>query len=84
MEPRPLPSPEPEPVEPEPRLELLPALDDAEAPEPEEQEDSHEEIAKGFGRTISFSKSQLARGHARLRKVLSPPTASGVGASLLE
>jgi RNA polymerase sigma factor (sigma-70 family) len=45
---------------------------------------SHEEIAKGFGRTVSFSKSQLARGHARLRKDLSPPTASSVGASLLE
>jgi RNA polymerase sigma factor (sigma-70 family) len=45
---------------------------------------SHEEIAKGFGRTVSFSKSQLARGHARLRNDLSPPTASGFGASLLE
>ena len=28
---------------------------------------SHEEIAKAFDRTVSFSKSQLARGHARLR-----------------
>ena len=45
---------------------------------------SHEEIAKGFDRTVSFSKSQLARGHARLRNDLSPPTATGVGASLLE
>jgi RNA polymerase sigma factor (sigma-70 family) len=45
---------------------------------------SHDEIAKGFGRTVSFSKSQLARGHARLRNDLAPPTASGVGASLLE
>src|SRR5688572_1482312 len=45
---------------------------------------SHEEIAKSFGRTVSFSKSQLARGHARLRNDLAPPTASGVGASLLE
>lgn len=45
---------------------------------------SHEEIAKGFGRTVSFSKSQLARGHARLRDELSPPAASGFGASLLE
>jgi RNA polymerase sigma-70 factor (ECF subfamily) len=34
---------------------------------------SHEEIAKGFDRTVSFSKSQLARGHARLRTDLSPP-----------
>lgn len=45
---------------------------------------SHEEIAKSFDRTVSFSKSQLARGHARLRGELSPPTASGLGASLLE
>src|SRR5687767_10023659 len=52
MEPRPLPSPEPEPVEPEPRLELLPALDDAEAVEPEEQEeDSREEAAKAQEQT---------------------------------
>ena len=45
---------------------------------------SHEEIAKSFDRTVSFSKSQLSRGHARLRVELSPPTASGFGASLLE
>jgi RNA polymerase sigma-70 factor (ECF subfamily) len=45
---------------------------------------SHEEIAKGFGRTVSFSKSQLARGHARLRIELIPPATAGIGASLLE
>jgi RNA polymerase sigma-70 factor (ECF subfamily) len=45
---------------------------------------SHEEIAKGFDRTVSFSKSQLARGHARLRNDLTPPTARGLGASLME
>jgi RNA polymerase sigma-70 factor (ECF subfamily) len=45
---------------------------------------SHDEIAKSFGRTVSFSKSQLARGHARLRGELSPPAAAGIGASLLE
>ena len=28
---------------------------------------SHEEIARDFGRTVSFSKSQLARAHVRLR-----------------
>jgi len=28
---------------------------------------SHEEIAREFGRTVSFSKSQLARAHQRLR-----------------
>ena len=43
MEPRPLPTPQPEPAEAEPRLELLPALDDAEAAEPE---DSQEEAAE--------------------------------------
>jgi RNA polymerase sigma factor (sigma-70 family) len=45
---------------------------------------SHEEIAKSFDRTASFSKSQLARGHARLRGELSPPSTSGFGASLME
>jgi RNA polymerase sigma-70 factor (ECF subfamily) len=45
---------------------------------------SHDEIARSFGRTVSFSKSQLARGHARLRGELTPPAASGIGASLLE
>jgi RNA polymerase sigma-70 factor (ECF subfamily) len=43
---------------------------------------SHEEIAKGFGRTVSFSKSQLARGHARLRNELMPSPAPGLDASL--
>ena len=46
---------------------------------------SHEEIAKSFDRSVSFSKSQLARGHARLRNDLTPPPAtSGFGASLVE
>jgi RNA polymerase sigma-70 factor (ECF subfamily) len=30
---------------------------------------THEEIARAFGRSVSFSKSQLARAHARLHKV---------------
>jgi RNA polymerase sigma factor (sigma-70 family) len=34
---------------------------------------SHEEIARAFGRTVSFSKSQLARGHAKLRDQLVAP-----------
>jgi RNA polymerase sigma-70 factor (ECF subfamily) len=34
---------------------------------------THEEIARSFDRTVSFSKSQLARGHARLRQDLSVP-----------
>lgn len=34
---------------------------------------SHDEIAGAFDRTVSFSKSQLARGHARLRERLSVP-----------
>lgn len=33
---------------------------------------SHQEIAIAFGRTVSFSKSQLARAHARLRTWLEP------------
>lgn len=33
---------------------------------------SHAEIARMFGRSISFSKSQLARAHARLRDWLEP------------
>jgi RNA polymerase sigma-70 factor (ECF subfamily) len=43
---------------------------------------SHEEIAKAFDRTLSFSKSQLARGHARLRNDLQPPAKSGIGIPL--
>jgi RNA polymerase sigma factor (sigma-70 family) len=34
---------------------------------------THEEIAVAFGRTTSFSKSQLARAHALLRAMLSDP-----------
>jgi RNA polymerase sigma-70 factor (ECF subfamily) len=31
---------------------------------------THEEIAEQMGKSVSFSKSQLARAHARLRRVL--------------
>jgi RNA polymerase sigma-70 factor (ECF subfamily) len=34
---------------------------------------SHEEIARSFGRSVSFSKSQLARAHLRLRAWFAPP-----------
>jgi RNA polymerase sigma factor (sigma-70 family) len=37
---------------------------------------THQEIAAAFGRTTSFSKSQLARAHALLRAMLSDPTPS--------
>jgi RNA polymerase sigma-70 factor (ECF subfamily) len=43
---------------------------------------SHDEIARAFDRTLSFSKSQLARGHARLRNDLLPPARSGIGIPL--
>jgi RNA polymerase sigma-70 factor (ECF subfamily) len=33
---------------------------------------SHEEIAREFGRSISFSKSQLARAHRRMREWFEP------------
>jgi DNA-directed RNA polymerase specialized sigma24 family protein len=33
---------------------------------------SHEEIAQLFGRTVSFSKSQLSRAHVRLREWFEP------------
>jgi RNA polymerase sigma factor (sigma-70 family) len=33
---------------------------------------SHQEIAHAFGRSVSFSKSQLARAHARLRACFEP------------
>jgi len=36
---------------------------------------THEEIAELMGKTVSFSKSQLARAHARLRRMLGPPGA---------
>lgn len=38
---------------------------------------THEEIAEQMGKTVSFSKSQLARAHARLRRILG---AQGAGA----
>ena len=34
---------------------------------------SHEEIAHSFGRSVSFSKSQLARAHMKLRDWFEPP-----------
>jgi RNA polymerase sigma factor (sigma-70 family) len=34
---------------------------------------SHEEIARSFGRSVSFSKSQLARAHMKLRDWFEPP-----------
>jgi len=43
---------------------------------------SHDEIAHAFERTVSFSKSQLARGHARLRTELHAPMASGLRITL--
>jgi RNA polymerase sigma factor (sigma-70 family) len=33
---------------------------------------THEEIARSFGRTVSFSKSQLARAHEKLRAWFEP------------
>jgi DNA-directed RNA polymerase specialized sigma24 family protein len=33
---------------------------------------SHQEIAHEFGRSVSFSKSQLARAHTRLRAWFEP------------
>ncbi len=33
---------------------------------------SHEEIAQSFGRSVSFSKSQLARAHTKLRQWFEP------------
>jgi RNA polymerase sigma-70 factor (ECF subfamily) len=43
---------------------------------------SHEEIAQAFARSVSFSKSQLARGHARLRVDLQAPASAALGVSL--
>jgi RNA polymerase sigma-70 factor (ECF subfamily) len=43
---------------------------------------SHEEIASAFERSVSFSKSQLSRGHARLRTELQAPATAALGVSL--
>lgn len=43
---------------------------------------SHDEIARAFERTASFSKSQLARGHARLRTELQAPVTASVSIPL--
>jgi len=37
---------------------------------------THQEIARSLGRTTSFSKSQLARAHMRLRQLLEPGVAA--------
>jgi RNA polymerase sigma-70 factor (ECF subfamily) len=42
---------------------------------------SHEEIASAFDRSVSFSKSQLSRGHARLRTELQAPATAALGVS---
>ena len=34
---------------------------------------THEEIAQGFGRSVSYSKSQLSRAHVALQTMLQPP-----------
>jgi RNA polymerase sigma factor (sigma-70 family) len=39
---------------------------------------THEEIARAFERSVSFSKSQLARGHARLRTELQAPMSAAL------
>lgn len=38
---------------------------------------THEEIAEQMGKTVSFSKSQLARAHARLRRRLDEGSVNG-------
>jgi RNA polymerase sigma-70 factor (ECF subfamily) len=38
---------------------------------------THDEIAQMMDRTVSFSKSQLARAHARLRRWLGEDVADG-------
>jgi RNA polymerase sigma-70 factor (ECF subfamily) len=43
---------------------------------------SHEEIARAFDRSVSFSKSQLARAHARLRGDMQAPATAALGVSL--
>ena len=43
---------------------------------------SHEEIARLFGRSISFSKSQLARAHVRLRAWFEPDEVGPACASI--
>ena len=43
---------------------------------------SHDEIAQAFERTTSFSKSQLARGHARLRGELRAPMTAALSIPL--
>jgi len=42
----------------------------------------HHEIARLLGRSTGFSKSQLARAHVRLRKLLDPTPPESEGGSL--
>jgi RNA polymerase sigma factor (sigma-70 family) len=41
---------------------------------------THEEIAELMGKSVSFSKSQLARAHARMRRLLDEGAGDGEGA----
>ncbi|OLD44261.1 MAG: hypothetical protein AUI83_17490, partial [Armatimonadetes bacterium 13_1_40CM_3_65_7] len=59
---RPLPEPLPEPVETEPRLELLPALDDAEAVEEEEPDDIPVEAAEQTQDPLKLYVRQIGDG----------------------
>jgi len=43
---------------------------------------THGEIGQLLGRTASFSKSQLSRAYQRLRPLLDPDTASGLGSAI--
>jgi RNA polymerase sigma-70 factor (ECF subfamily) len=54
-------------------LERLPALSRAVVWLHDVEDFTHAEIAKMFGRTPSFSKSQLARAHEQLRRQLKDP-----------
>jgi RNA polymerase sigma factor (sigma-70 family) len=55
-------------------LEQLPALSRAVVWLHDVEDFTHAEIARMFGRTTSFSKSQLARAHEQLRERLNPDT----------
>lgn len=55
-------------------LAALPAISRAVVWLHDVEEMTHAEIARLFGRTVSFSKSQLARAHTELRDRLDTPT----------
>lgn len=82
IDPAPLPESQTASVDLERALATLPALTRSVVWLHDVEGYKHHEIARLMGRSTSFSKSQLARAHVRLRQLLDPNPSEHVGGSL--